>query len=438
MSEHARLSPSSAHRWMRCAASVIAETSHPDTSSEFADEGTAAHFLASECLEQQKAARDYLGQTIAVARETVTHWVPAGGGHHAKARLFKVDDEMATNVQAYLDSVREYALLGELMVEQRVEFSGYVGVPDQFGTSDAVVLDAEGEELQVHDLKYGRGVKVNAERNEQLMLYALGALCEFGIVGDFKRVRMVIHQPRLDHISEWDCTVDELYEFAGEAKRAARKAIDIVETEVVGAEDYTPGDKQCRFCKAKATCPALARKVQDDVGSDFEDLTTFDREMTEVSIKRKEGMTEADLGRAMAAVDLIEMWCKAVRAETERRLLAGKPVEGFKLVEGRKGPRKWSNVEEAEATLKSMRVKHEQMYDYSLISPTTAEKLAKSEAIGPRQWPKLQALIVQTKGQPSVAPASDKRPAMVVAPTEDEFDDLTTQSTEQTAVDDLV
>jgi hypothetical protein len=106
-------------------------------------------------------------------------------------------------------------------------------------------------------------------------------------------------------------------------------------------------------------------------------------------------------------------------------LFAGQKVPGYKLVEGRKGSRKWVDATDVEATMKSMRLKEDVIYERSLISPTTAEKLHKSGAIGPRQWPKLQELITQTEGKPSVAPASDKRPALVLTAVEDEFNDLT-------------
>jgi len=143
--------------------------------------------------------------------------------------------------------------------------------------------------------------------------------------------------------------------------------------------------------------------------------------------------TAFDLAWAMSKVDLIEGWCKAVRGEVERRLLEGKEVEGYKLVQGRRGPRAWANPEEAEAVLKAMRLKQEVMYDFKLISPTTADKLAKAGTIGKRQWPKVEALITQADGGPSVAPVSDKRPAMLVAVTPDDFLDVPLDA----AVDDL-
>jgi hypothetical protein len=122
------------------------------------------------------------------------------------------------------------------------------------------------------------------------------------------------------------------------------------------------------------------------------------------------------LGNAMKQLDFVENWVKQVRAETERRLLAGDEVPGFKLVEGRQGNRTWADPEVAEAAMKQMRLNKEAMYDFKLISPTTAEKRAKAESIGPRQWVKLQELIVRKPGKPSVAPASDKRPALTLAP----------------------
>jgi hypothetical protein len=117
------------------------------------------------------------------------------------------------------------------------------------------------------------------------------------------------------------------------------------------------------------------------------------------------------LSIAMAAVPLVEDWCKAVRARLEAELLAGKPVPGFKLVQGRNGARKWADEKTAEAALKKMKLKVEEMYDLKLITPPAAEKLAKAGTIGPKQWPSLQGLIVQKPGPPSVAPESDKRPA---------------------------
>jgi hypothetical protein len=131
----------------------------------------------------------------------------------------------------------------------------------------------------------------------------------------------------------------------------------------------------------------------------------------------------------MSKADLIEGWLKAIRAEVESRLLAGESVQGYKIVQGKRGNRAWADKAEAEALLKSMRLKVEEMFDLTLISPTSAEKLAKAAVIGPRQWPKVQALITQPEGNPSVAPESDKRPALVMSAVANDFDDMTTPAT---------
>ncbi|OTL27161.1 hypothetical protein B9X91_10310, partial [Acinetobacter baumannii] len=276
MTAHAKLSPSSAHRWMRCAGSVILEKDLPDSSSEHADLGTAAHFLASECLEQGKNAADFEGHTIVIIKGNAL-WIDEAT-ESPVSNFFTVEAEMVENVQIYLDAVRSQAEGNELLVEQRVDFSEFVGAEGSFGTSDAVVLTET--EIQVHDLKYGKGVKVDAEGNEQLALYGLGALATFGMFGDFQQVRMVIHQPRLGYQSEYVLTVEELYDFANEAKTQVtfiHTLEDGVEnpdgaTNEVFESSFNPGEKQCHRCKAKATCPALQKHLVETIAGEFEDL----------------------------------------------------------------------------------------------------------------------------------------------------------------------
>ncbi|EDC5746108.1 DUF2800 domain-containing protein, partial [Salmonella enterica subsp. enterica serovar Sandiego] len=158
---------------------------------------------------------------------------------------------MVEAVGRYVDTVWALAQGNELLVEQRVDFSHIVGVEESFGTADGVII--AGNELQIHDLKYGKGVRVDAEQNEQLQLYALGALEQFSMLYDFETVRLFIHQPRLNHVSEWALTVEELQAFGERAQEAAANVIvmfniaDCEGVETLPLENFTPGEKQCRF-----------------------------------------------------------------------------------------------------------------------------------------------------------------------------------------------
>ena len=243
---------------------------------------------------------------------------------------------------------------------------------------------------------------------------------------------MAISQPRVKHApSEWDCSVDELEAWGRSTARSAvvscRNAsmpYPTAEADVWQDTYLRPSEKACKFCKAKATCPALRSEV---VSTAFSVEPATPDEFAEMGI----GMQwipdyKAEwLATCLSKVDMIEDWCKAIRAEAERRLLAGDKVPGFKVVAGKKGARQWADAKVAEETLKTMRVKLEDMYDFKLISPTSAEKLAKAGTIGPRQWPKLKDLITQNDGKPHVAPDSDSRPALVVTPVVEDFSDVT-------------
>lgn len=412
---HALLSPSSAYTWVMCKASTAAQIGQPDDSSEFADDGTASHELARWCLDNGTDASAYMGRIITV-----------------NEREFEVDDERAEYVQMYVDGIREriaaYELTGatvQMFVEQRLSIEHITGEKGAKGTSDCVlvVVWPDGRaEICVIDLKYGRGVEVSAVNNYQGMIYAAAALHEHGAFVDFADVIIVIHQVRLsEKPNEWEIGARDLTDWVEHvAKPAAETAMLYVEgaaTFPASLADYNPGEKQCKFCKAKAVCPALAAHVEATIGADFEDIG----DMTDNGIALvADLLTNDDLGVIYESLDLIDSWAKAVRGRIEYELLAGNAVPGTKLVQGRKGHRKWLSTDEAEALLKSMRLKADQMYDFKVISPTQADKLLSKES--PRRWKKVEALITQPNGSPSVAPESDKRPALVIAPVADDFE----------------
>jgi hypothetical protein len=370
----------------------VLERDYPDVDSPYADEGTAAHMLASMILEHEYPNADmFLGKRLEIREH----------------KTVEVDDDMARYVDEYVRYVRELAAGGTFLVEQKVSFGHAIGVdPDlAYGTADAIVI--RDDVMHVIDLKYGRGVQVSPEDNEQLMLYSLGCLHEFGALADVKEVTMTIHQPRAGGVSSHTIAADALREWAAIYAVPAVWAVMKADTANDLQPWLWPTPKGCQWCKAKGSCPAVARQVQETVAVDFDDLTD----------KPKPELFNADyLALCMTAVDMVEDWCRAVRAETERRLLEGAAIPGWKLVEGRKGARKWGDERQAAALLEAA-IPNE-AYERKLISPAAAEKLLKKTPA----WSAISASITQSPGAPSVAPAGDKRPAW--SPTADLFEDL--------------
>ncbi|WP_186239340.1 DUF2800 domain-containing protein [Burkholderia gladioli] len=433
---HALLSPSSAYTWIECAASTAAQIGQPDESSEYADEGTAAHELAKWCLERRRYADEFLGKIIPVGTVVIARDEQTGELITEPRRVFEVDEEMAAYVNSYVTEVHDresmLKMAGaqvQLLVEQRLSIEHITGEADARGTSDCVIIaiwpDGRAE-LEVRDLKYGRGVEVSAERNYQAMVYAHAALYEHGEFADFQRVNIVIHQPRIkDAPSEWATTPAELDAWVDETARpAAQRAMLYVDSESpLVLSDFNPGEKQCKFCKAKAVCPALAAHVEATIGEDFDtvvDSLTRGADAGAADPRNVDMLDNERLGLIYGSLDLIDSWMKAVRGRIEHELLQAHPVPGVKLVAGRRGARAWNDPEAAEALLKSMRLKQDQMYNFKLISPTQADKLLRQDS--PRRWKKIEAQIVQREGRPSVAPDSDSRPALVITPPEDDFE----------------
>lgn len=378
---HAKLPPSG--QWMHCA-----QWQSDPSPSRFADEGTDAHQLAAQALLNQKEARDLVGQVM-------------DRGH-------AVDADMAVHVDRYVQNVLELNYLDEGLtypthIEKRLAIEGITGEQDAHGTADCVIL--RDDELIVVDLKYGQGVPVDAKDNPQLQIYGLAALDEFGLAYDFDRVRLVISQPRLNSVTEDVLTVDELEALRPKFQAAADRARD-------PNSPATPGDKQCRWCAKKGTCPALMAEAM----ADFE-------------VVEPEKADDDDLARVLAKIDLLEIFIGAVKAEANRRLTLGINVPGWKLVNGKRGARQWVSAADAEKELRAMRLRLEQLYDYHLISPTGAERLFKADVLGPKQWARLQALIAYPEGKPTVVRESDKRPALVMSAAVSDFDDMATTPT---------
>ncbi len=402
MSDHAVFSASGSSRWMNCAGSLAMEQGLPNDSSIFAEEGTLFHDKVAE-----RFAPDFFGVTAGVPFDMIHH------------------------IMSTIQLVNDFTPPGAIrLIETRVDFSRHIGVPDSFGTLDVGIIHRD--EICVLDHKYGMGVQVDAENNSQLMLYALGLMDKFALTHDFKRVRLVINQPRLDHLSEWTCSVEHLLAFATRAKKAAAKASEQLKypptqntleiTERL-KESLTPGTSQCKFCRAKVRCPALRDHALNLIADDFVDLDNEPVALAKFS-NAPQIIPAGDLQRLstlMKGVPLVEIWIKSVREAVFQHLANGNPVPSFKMVRGKQGNRKWKDDAEAEKAFKAARIHADEMYDKYIISPTAAEKLLKDR---PRLWSKINEHVTRAEGKLSVAPESDKREAVAVADISGDFENL--------------
>ena len=386
--KHARLSPSSAHRWLECPGSVTLEAEYPaDIVSEYAEYGTAGHMLGEIHLNNQLPVKMSAG---IILNKSINF--PDG---------FQVDDEMIDAVQTYVDYCNN--LEGDkVFIEKKVDFSDWV--PEGFGTADYIKINSDpldGDTINVVDLKMGKGVKVHAENNPQGMLYALGVLQRYE-EGYFKNdlVRIVIVQPRLDHISEWEISVGDITDWANNVvKKKAGEAW-------TGQMKFNPGEKQCRFCKASATCKALAEQSLQTAMDIFTDLPTTG------DLKQIHSLSNSEVSQLLPRLDEISNWIKSLKAFAFEQLEQGFRIEGYKLVRGRAGNRKWIDEAPVEERLKELGFLKRQVYKQVMITPAVADKMLKAQGISTTQ---LSNLYNQAEGKPTITDRNDPREEIVPA-----------------------
>ena len=373
--DHALLSASGAHRWLLCTPSAKLEEQFPDTTSEAAREGTLAHELA------ELKVRNYFNPADISKRKL-----------NAQIKKMKENelwqDEMLGHTDTYIDYIRDVSIKlpsqPYVAVEKRLDLGAYV--PEGFGTADCIML--QGEDLFVLDFKYGNGVPVSAEENPQMMLYALGAYKAYCFLYPISRIHMSIIQPRLDNISEWECSLEELLKFGQYVSERAALAVK-------GEGDFCPGEKQCRFCRAKQQCRARA---------DHNIRMAFSPDKG----KMPPLISSEEAGRYLLEGEDLEKWLKDLKEWALAECLAGKQVPGWKAVEGR-GSRDWTDMDAAFEKLTKSGVTEEAMlWEKKPLTLAQVEKMVGKkdfqDAVG--------EFVVKKPGKPALVKESDKREAI--------------------------
>lgn len=355
--KHAVLSPSSAHRWLVCTPSARMEEAFPDESSAYAEEGALAHEYAEKVL-----------------RGMLQNYIPI-------ELLGRLEPEMRDAVLDYVIQCTELVIgLGESRTVSTVveDTTSIPCVPEGFGTVDFAAHDSES--CIIVDFKYGKGGKVYAKGNPQLLLYASGCLADLPSI---KNVKLVIIQPRLEHIDVAEYTRAEIEEFKAKIKPIAEKAFR-------GEGDFVSGE-HCKFCSAKAVCTAHAK-----------DIATAEPKM----IAPKE-LTTDEVAELIPKAELIAEWLSAAKQYLLGECLAGREVKGYKAVEGR-AARVWSDQD------KALELIEKAGFDKALIYETAPLSLAKLEkVVGKKEFGELVGEYITKKtGKPTLAPADDKRPAL--------------------------
>jgi hypothetical protein len=362
MAEHAKLSASSSHRWLNCGPSVRLEESFENTTTDAAEQGTAAHALSEYKL------RKFL---------KIKTKKPASK-YDSKALEFYTD--------AYVDYACEliteaYTRSNDplVLVEQRLDYTKYA--EEGFGTGDLVIV-SDGI-LDVVDLKFGM-VRVSANDNPQLKLYALGALDLFDLLYDIELVRMTICQPRLDSISTFELSVDKLLEWAEtELKPKAVLAFR-------GEGEFKSGE-HCRYCRASNQCRVRANS---------------NLELAKLDFKEPELLTDEEMAVVLAKVKVLAAWAKDVWEYAEKEAKNGKKWPGYKVVEVKGRSKYTDEAKIAERVLATGNYDETQIYTKNLVGVTAMKQL-----LGKKQFKELLGDLYTTPpGNPALVVESDKRP----------------------------
>lgn len=412
MTTHAKLSPSKRTQWKLCPGSVREQLKYPDTGSgPAAIDGTHTHTLLDTCVKNDLCDPfTYVGQTL-----------------KDRDGEFTVDAERAGRVKHAIEYVKmRVTVMGDvrILAESRVEPEHLLGRNDMGGTVDIQLIGSDLIELI--DYKDGMGA-VDAKDNDQLEQYAIGVLAGYklpvNVEYPVKRIRMTIIQPKMSFkglppITSHEVTVAEML---------AKIPQMVVEAAATDAPDapLVPGDKQCKFCRAKGSCSALVGQTMKEVGIMFQPVVQVMDVAQQAANKDPNSMTDAEIARIVEAAPLVRQMIEATEEEALRRMKAGAVIPGLKLVKGR-GSRNWSLPEDQIADkLTKMGVPKGVVYKTKLVSPAQAEELTweatkagekVKKQLSERQLKTLETeYVTKMAGKLTVAPESDNRPAVVTS-----------------------
>lgn len=371
---HALLSASSAHRWLHCPPSAKLTAGVTEAPSEAALQGTAAHALAEHKL--RRALKQQSKRPVSEFEDDA---------------MDDYTDDYVSYVLEQYEQAKQDTPDTSIYIEQHLDFSHVV--PGGFGTSDCLIV-ADGI-LHVIDLKYGLGVLVEAERNPQMMVYALGALRLFDALYDIDEVALTVFQPRRENVSTWTISVTELNEWAEQTlKPAAKLAAN-------GEGEFCAGT-WCQFCRIASTCRARAEA---------------NLELAKFEFSPPAELTQEEVAKVLAQIPELTRWASDVNDYALGQALSGERYEGFKLVAGR-SIRKYTDEQAVAEAAKAAGYKD--IYKQSLLTITAMEKL-----MGKKQFSEILGdLVVKPEGKPTLVPLSDKRPELQVSTAADDFTNI--------------
>lgn len=405
---HALLSASGSKQWLHCPPSVRLQENFPNESSVYAEEGTFAHEIC------EYKVRKYLHERVKRPQSE----------EFDTEEIEQITDVYAEFVISIIEKMRENGCEPLAFVEERVDYSHIA--PSGFGTADMLIIgkDENGKGLlHVCDFKTGKGVFVDADHNSQMMLYALGGLAAYGFLYDIEIVRMSIIQPRLDNISTFECSRQELEDWGESIKPTALLAFE-------GKGEQHPGD-WCRFCRAKPVCKACADEAMALCREDFLDLdagafddTAEESDMTapyeadtQTAVFKQPGLIPiTDLAEILPTLNRISSWIEAVFAFVSSEAINhGVPIPGYKVVEGR-SKRVFTDTKAVVDT--AVQNGYTDLYKQTLITLTEFEKM-----MGKKKFNELLGeYVAKPPGKLALVPESDPRePVDLTATPDQEF-----------------